>query len=85
MWALPRATKDVDLNLFVAPEALPTAAFDALSRAGVVFDRAEALREAAEEGLFIGWVGACRIDVFTPSIPFSWEAQLYGDPTLVVK
>ena len=73
VWALPRATKDVDLNLFVAPEALAPA-FDALSHAGVVFDRARAPREAAEEGLFIGWVGACRIDVFTPSIPFSWEA-----------
>lgn len=73
VWALPRATKDVDLNLFVASDQLP-GAFDALSSAGVVFDRVEAARLAAEEGLFIGWVGACRIDVFTPSIPFSWEA-----------
>ena len=73
VWALPRATKDVDLNLFVAAEHLP-AACEALANAGVVFDRAEALRLAAEDGLFIGWVGACRIDLFTPSIPFSWEA-----------
>lgn len=73
VWALPRATKDVDLNLFVTPEQLP-AAMDALRDAGVVFDRAEAVRLADEEGLFIGWVGACRIDLFTPSIPFSWEA-----------
>lgn len=73
VWALPRATKDVDLNLFLAPDQLP-GAFDALASAAVTFDRDEALRQAADEGLFIGWVGACRIDVFTPSIPFSWEA-----------
>lgn len=73
VWALPRATKDVDLNLFVAADGLP-AACDALTNAGVVFERSEALRLAAEEGLFIGWLGACRIDIFTPSIPFSWEA-----------
>ncbi len=73
VWALPRATKDVDINLFVTPEQLP-AAMDALSKSGVVFDQAEAVRQAEEEGLFIGWIGACRIDLFTPSIPFSWEA-----------
>lgn len=73
VWALPRATKDVDLNLFVGSDALP-AALDALAGAGVTFERAEALSLSAEEGLFVGWVGACRIDVFTPSIPFSWEA-----------
>lgn len=73
VWALPRATKDVDLNIFLAPEALDPA-FDVLLAAGVAFDRAEARRRAEQEGMFIGWVGACRIDVFTPSIPFSWEA-----------
>lgn len=73
VWALPRATNDVDLNVFLAPEALDPA-FDVLIEAGVAFDRVEARRRAEDEGLFIGWVGACRIDVFTPSIPFSWEA-----------
>ena len=73
VWALPRATKDVDLNLFLATDQL-RAGFEALASAGVTFDQAEATKQAAEEGLFIGWVGACRIDVFTPSIPFSWEA-----------
>lgn len=73
VWALPRATRDVDLNLFLEPDRLPPA-LDVLSGVGVAFDRAEALRLAADEGLFVGWVGACRIDVFTPSIPFSWEA-----------
>ena len=73
VWALPRATKDVDINIFLAPEALDPA-FDALSEAGVAFDRTEARSRAENEGMFIGWMGACRIDVFTPSIPFSWEA-----------
>jgi len=73
VWALPRATKDVDLNLFVPPDGL-RAAMDALESAGVTFEREEALRKSADEGLFVGWVGACRVDVFTPSIPFSWEA-----------
>src|SRR5438128_1992838 len=73
VWALPRATKDVDINVFLAPDALGPA-LDALASAGVTFDRNEAIRLANEEGLFIGWLGSCRIDVFTPSIPFSWEA-----------
>jgi hypothetical protein len=73
VWALPRATKDVDLNLFVATEQLP-GALDALASAGVVFEREAALASADAEGMFVGWLGACRIDVFTPSIPFSWEA-----------
>lgn len=73
VWALPRATKDVDLNLFVEGARLGDA-LDVLAAEGVAFDRAEALRLAADEGLFVGWLGACRIDVFTPSIPFSWEA-----------
>jgi hypothetical protein len=73
VWALPRATKDVDLNLFVTADQLDPA-LDVLAGAGVKFDRTEARAKAADEGLFIGWVGACRIDVFTPSIPFSWEA-----------
>lgn len=74
VWALPRATNAVDLNVFVSPDQLAPV-LDALSKAGVAFDRAEAVKRAEEEGMFIGWVGACRIDVFTPSIPFSWEAQ----------
>lgn len=73
VWALPRATNDVDLNVFVPSDQL-TAVLDALVAAGVKLDRAEAVSRAESEGMFIGWVGACRIDVFTPSIPFSWEA-----------
>lgn len=73
VWALPRATKDVDLNVFVEPAELGLT-LDVLAEAGVSFDRDEAIRLAQDEGLFVGWMGACRVDVFTPSIPFSWEA-----------
>src|SRR5438552_2687491 len=45
-------------------------------------DREEALRcaamasaEAAAEGWFTAWDGAIRVDVFVPSIEFSWEAR----------
>lgn len=74
VWALPRATNDVDLNLFVESPQLD-AALAALERAGVGFDRADARRRSDADGMFIGWVGACRIDVFTPSIAFSKEAE----------
>ncbi len=73
VWALPRATKDVDLYLFVPPERL-SEAMGILAQAGVAFEQSAAIRAATDEGLFIGWFGQCRIDIFTPSIPFSWEA-----------
>ncbi len=73
VWALPRATRDVDLNVFLPAEKLAPA-LKVLANAGVQFDFAEAERRAIDEGMFVGWVGACRIDVFIPSIPFSWEA-----------
>lgn len=56
VWALPRATKDVDLNLFVAPEQLPDA-LDALAAAGVAFDRTEARRQRRGSSS-AGWVPA---------------------------
>ena len=73
VWAVPRATKDVDINVFVGPEQLD-GALDVLTASGVSLDRTQAKQRALDDGMFIGWVGSCRIDVFTPSIPFSWEA-----------
>jgi hypothetical protein len=73
IWAVARGTMDVVLNLFVdAAELGPS--LDALESAGVLLDRATAEDEARNGGQIIGWLGACRIDVFTPSIDFSWEA-----------
>ena len=72
-YGIPRATHDVDLNAFVEPPRLGEV-IATLERAGVTVDAPRALREAAEQGLFIGHLGDLRIDVFTPSIEFSWEA-----------
>lgn len=74
VWSDPRGTHDVDLNLFVGPDQLD-AALDVLLAAGVEIDR-EAAHAADEEGdVLVGWYQGMRIDLFTPSIPFSWEAQ----------
>jgi hypothetical protein len=74
IWGEPRATKDVDINVFVEPSRF-AAALAALEKAGVQFDREGALREMADGGQFVAWDGPWRVDVYTPSIPFSWEAS----------
>lgn len=68
-----RATRDVDVNVFCEPEQLGKM-FAALADAGVQVNDAAARQEASTEGWFTGWLGAVRIDVFVPSIEFSWEA-----------
>lgn len=73
-WAVPRATVDVDVNVFVEPPALDET-LAALTRAGVRVDRSTAATLAARDGMFVGRFGGYRIDVFTPSIPFSREAE----------
>jgi hypothetical protein len=73
LWSIPRATNDVDVNVFVDADRLE-ATLVALHAAGVRFDDAEARRGHADGGYFIGWLDHYRVDVFTPSVPFSWEA-----------
>lgn len=68
-----RATRDVDVNVFCEPAQL-SKALAALAGAGVKVNEATALQEASTEGWFTGWLDAVRIDVFVPSIDFSWEA-----------
>jgi hypothetical protein len=68
-----RATRDVDVNVFCEPSQLGSA-FTALAAAGVKLNEETARQEAATEGWFTGWLDAVRIDVFVPSIDFSWEA-----------
>jgi hypothetical protein len=64
----------VDINLFVTSDQLD-GALDALIGAGLVIDRAAA-HEADREGqVLVGRCEGLRIDLFTPSIPFSWEAM----------
>ena len=72
-WGVGRATKDVDINLFVTSEQL-TSAFDALDAAGVEIDRQQALASATVRGDAVGWVGQVRIDLFVNSIPLHDQA-----------
>lgn len=64
----PRATKDVDITIFVPEEELPRA-FDSLERAGLLFDRSEATRDVARIGLFKAHAGRMVVDVFLSSHP----------------
>lgn len=73
-WSDPRGTHDVDVNLFVSPHELD-AALDTLAGAGVVIDREAARRADAAGEAIVGHCGGLRVDLFTPSIPFAWEAM----------
>lgn len=70
---LVRATSDIDVNVFVEPAGLG-AVFDVLAKMGATLDRDHARAAAAADGMFIAWLGPWRLDIFTPSIDFSWEA-----------
>lgn len=74
LWGPPRGTMDVDLNVFVTAEGTPAAAV-VLEKAGVVFRPGDLEELAREQGMVIGRFGEFRVDVFIPSIPFSWEAM----------
>jgi hypothetical protein len=71
---VPRGTADVDLNVFV-PESRVGEAIAALTRVGVDIDTQTATEHARAQGMFIGRWEGMRIDVFLPSIDFSWEAE----------
>lgn len=74
VWADPRGTYDVDINLFIDHPALD-AALDVLTAAGVQFDRDAARKADVEGDVIVGRYAGMRIDLFTPSIPFAWEAM----------
>lgn len=69
VWGFPRATVDVDLDVFV-PEARWAEVADVLIATGCELDRGRALESARERGDFRAHFGAMRVDVFVPSIPF---------------
>lgn len=74
-WSEPRATKDVDVTLFV-PERVPDAAFEALESAGLEVSRDQARRDAEHRGMFVlRSADGYRIDVFLASIPFYEVAE----------
>jgi hypothetical protein len=70
---VPRGTLDVDVNVFVEPDALGPV-IDRLQALGVSLDAAAATTRARRDGMFVGKWAGIRIDVFVPSIPFSHEA-----------
>jgi hypothetical protein len=69
----PRNTNDVDVNVFLRPTELAPA-FAAFRELGIGVDEGAAVAAAASEGLFVLRFHGMRVDVFTPSIDFSWEA-----------
>ena len=73
-WAEPRATRDIDLNLWVGAHRLDHA-FDVLATIGVEIDRDTAATASRERGMFVGYCRDYRIDVFVPSVPFYAEAR----------
>lgn len=71
-YAVPRATVDVDVNVFVAPTTEIDRALAVLVAVGFVPDEPlPALRaRAVEEGQFRGIIRGLRVDVFVPAIPY---------------
>lgn len=72
-WAEPRATRDIDLNIWLDLDQFEPA-FLVLESCGVTLDRVAARRAAEERGMFVAWHGEYRIDIFVPSVPFYAEA-----------
>jgi hypothetical protein len=67
-WAIPRDTHDVDISVF-APEAELPRVIDALERAGVMIDRADAAKSVHRIGMFTGRAGRTLVDVFMSTHP----------------
>ncbi len=74
-YAAPRATVDVDVNVFVPPATGLDHALDALCAASFVpsADRATLDRQALADGQFRGTIGNMRVDVFVPAISYYAE------------
>ena len=74
VWGFPRATNDVDLNLYVEVDALG-AAFEVFRGAGCTIDEERALASARDRRDFTVRAGAMRVDVFVPSVPLYDSAR----------
>lgn len=73
-YGVPRGTHNVDLDVFVEPERF-SEVLEVLNGAGASFDAPTAERQAAELGVMVGVDSGMRVDVYVPSLDFSWEAQ----------
>jgi hypothetical protein len=71
-WSEPRATADVDVILWIDPEdpVELDRAIEVVRSAGAELDAGAARAGAHTRGMFLARIGATRIDVFVPSIPF---------------
>jgi hypothetical protein len=74
VWGFPRATNDVDVDVFLAPDALGPA-LEALGVAGLEIDHAAARASALERGDFKVFAEGMRVDVFVASMPFYSEVR----------
>lgn len=74
LWAVPRATVDVDLNVFARDDQLDDV-IETLASLGIQIEVETARSQNARDGMFVGRWSLYRIDVFLPSIDFSWEAE----------
>ena len=68
VWGVPRATKDVDVTVFVGREEL-SRVVDSLERAGALVAPADAARDVDRIGLFRARLGVITIDVFLSEHP----------------
>jgi hypothetical protein len=69
-WGVPRATVDIDLNVFI-PLARLDALLRALARAGCRCDEAEARARALAGDVVQAELAGMRVDLFLPTIPLS--------------
>lgn len=91
-YATPRATVDVDINIFVPLPAGLNRIIEALQMAGFEADSPESLvRTATSDGQFRGTVAGVRVDVFVPAIKFyaslanrRRQVQLLGRPISIL-
>ena len=73
-YAPPRATVDVDINIFVPPRDGLQALLKVLAEVGFSADAPETVtRTAVEDGQFRGRIAGIRVDVFLPAITFYAE------------
>jgi hypothetical protein len=73
-YATPRATVDVDINVFVSPQNELRALLALLATAGFTADTPETVMQTAQQdGQFRGRIDGVRVDVFVPAIPFYAE------------
>jgi hypothetical protein len=72
-WSEPRATVDVDLNVWIDEQRYGEL-FDTLEQAGAEVDREAGARRARAMGMIDARVAGYRLDIFVPSVQFYDEA-----------